>query len=144
MADLTEAKTFRIGEETYERLEKLDNFSEVFRSMADLYLNDPFFRNGVDAYDSDKVDSFEEYAEAYFETKAQDMSSDLLDELEESIEPEEVIEPLRDYLAAVNFGDRQWAQQAAEEFYEVDDNLGDFFTSYTQRFSESQWDNALE
>lgn len=144
MADLTEGKTFRMDEETYERLEALDNFSETFRAMAELYLDEPFFQNGVDAYNSGKVDSFEDYAEAYFEASAKEISTDIVERLESSVEPEEIVEPLRDYLAAVNFGDRQWAEQTANEFYDIDEALGDLFTSYTQRFSQSQWDDTLE
>ena len=144
MGNLNKAKTFRMREDTYERLEQLDNFSEIFRDMTDLYLNEPFFRNGVDAYSSDKVDSFEAYAEAYFESRAEDISGDLVRRMDEAIDPDEIVEPLRDYLAAVNFGDRNWAEQAAEDFYEVDEALGDFFTSYTLSFSEDQWDDSLQ
>jgi hypothetical protein len=141
MADLEKSKSFRTTEERYERLEQLDEFSDIFRTMAELYLDETFFRNGVDAYRNDKVEA---YSEAYFETTAEEMSSDVVQELDSRVEPEEVVRPLRDYLAAVNFGDRLWAEDAAEDFYDVSEELGDFFTAYTQRFSEGQWDRTLE
>lgn len=144
MGNLEKSKSFRTTEERYEQLEQLDEFSDIFRSMAELYLDEPFFRNGVDMYRKDNVDSFEEYAEAYFQSAAKEMSSDVVEELNSRVKPEDVVRPLRDYLAALNFGDRLWAEQAAEDFYDVSDDLGDFFTAYTERFSEEQWDKALE
>jgi len=137
--------SFRVPEETWEAMNDLDrSMSEVYRGVTDLYREEPFFRNGVDAYLNGDVDSFEEYAEAYFEAAAEEYSPDLAQQLEEQVDPDEVVGPLRDYLAAVNFGDRRWAEQAAEDFYDVSDELGDFFTTYTGRFSESQWDSSLE
>ncbi|MFB6193167.1 MAG: hypothetical protein ABEK00_02855 [Candidatus Nanohaloarchaea archaeon] len=144
MTDLERSKSFRTTEEMYEELNQLDEFSDIFRSMAELYLEEPFFRNGVDTYRNRDVDSFEEYAEAYFEARAEETAPELVEELDRNVDPQEIIRPLSHYLGAINFGDREWAEQAAEDFYNIDEELGDFFTAYTEKFSESQWNTGLE
>lgn len=144
MTDLERSKSFRTTEEMYQELDQLDEFSEIFRNMAELYLEEPFFREGVDAYRNDKVESFEAYAEAYFEARAEDVAPDIVEELDRSVNPQEMIRPLSHYMGAINFGDREWAEQASREFYDIDEELGDFFTAYTDKFAESHWDESLE
>ncbi len=136
--------SFRVEEQVFDRMKQSDHsLSELYRGMTDMYLGDPFFQNGVNSVLDGTVDSFSEYAETYFEAAANHQSAQIAEVASEGVQPEEIKEPLRDYLAAVNFGDKDWAESAAEDFYDVDETLGDLFTTYTERFSESQWDQSL-
>lgn len=136
--------SFRVEEQVFDRMKQSDHsLSELYRGMTDMYLGDSFFQNGVNSVLDGTVDSFSEYAETYFEAAAEHQSAHIAEVAGEGVQPEEIKEPLRDYLAAVNFGDKDWAESAAEDFYDVDESLGDLFTAYTERFSESQWDQSL-
>lgn len=137
--------SFRVDEETREELREVDKgLSELYRGMTDLYLNDPFFANGINTYLDNKVENFEEYAAAYFEASAEHRATELIGHFERAVDPQELKEPLRDYLAAVTFGDKNWAEESADEIYEIDEVLGTLFKNSTQRLPEDQWDDYLE
>lgn len=137
--------SFRVEEDTRKELRELDqSLSEIYRGMTNLYLQENFFSNGVNAYIKGEAESFEDYAQTYFESSAEFYAKELVEEYERPVDAEQLQEPIRDYLAALSFGDQTWAKESVEDIKEIDHILGNLFDRTTESLPDNQWQDYLE
>lgn len=137
--------SFRVSEDVHEDLSSLEqSMSEIYRGMTELYLQDPFFANGVNAYLDDDVQDFEQYAQAYFEASAEFYAKDLIEEYDRPVDATELKEPIMDYGLNAAAGYKTGTEDAVEDIKEVDQLIGHVFEVATEKFSDDHWDENLE
>lgn len=137
--------SFRVSEDTHSDLSDLDyGVSEFYRGITDLYFEDPFFGEGVNALlDGDK-DNFAEFSMSHLESSAQDFAEELRAEYDRPVEAADLKEPLVSYAVNAAAGYRTGTYEAVERVREVDEPIGEGLKRATDRFPRQYWDDALE
>ncbi|MFQ3308278.1 MAG: hypothetical protein ACI977_000508 [Candidatus Nanohaloarchaea archaeon] len=137
--------SFRMSEDVYGDLADLDiSMSKLYRGMTDLYLEDSFFREGVNAILEGGEKNFAEFSMSRLESSAQDFAEELLEVHERPIDAADLKEPLVSYALNAAAGYRTGTYDAVEKVREVDEPIGEGLERATDRFPHQYWDEALE
>lgn len=137
--------SFRVEEGKHEQLSDLDRgMSELYRGMTDLYLEDSFFREGVETLLDGEEETFRDYSVSQLEEHAEEFAQEVVDEFERPVDAAQLKEPLVNYALNAAAGYRTGTYEAVEDIREIDDSLGKGIERATDRFPKQYWDEALE
>jgi hypothetical protein len=137
--------SFRVEEGKHEQLSDLDRgMSELYRGMTDLYLEDSFFREGVETLLDGEEETFRDYSVSQLEKHAEEFAQEVVDDFERPVDAAQLKEPLVNYALNAAAGYRTGTYEAVEDIREIDDSLGKGIERATDRFPKQYWDEALE
>lgn len=137
--------SFRVSEDIHGDLSELDRgISEFYRGLTDMYFEDPFFREGVEAVLDGEFASFENYSMSQLQYHAEVFAEQIVDEYNRPVDAAELKEPLMSYALNVAARYRTGTDNALEQVRNVDEPIGDGLKVATERFPDQYWDNALE
>lgn len=137
--------SFRVSEDTHGDLSDLDRgMSELYRGMTDLYLEDQFFRDGVEALLDGEKENFADFSMSQLESSAQEFAEEILEGYDRPVDAEDLKEPLVSYAVNAAAGYKTGTYNAVEQVREVDEPIGEGLKRATDRFPHQYWDEALE
>ncbi len=137
--------SFRVQEEKFEKMQESDHsLSAIYRGMTDMFIEEPFFEEGVEAVLDGDADSFEEYSMSQVENSAEEFAEQVTEQLERPVDAAELKEPLVNYALNAAAGYRTGTYEAVDQVRQIDDSLGNGLERATARFPQQYWDEALE
>ncbi|QKQ98809.1 hypothetical protein GKQ38_04775 [Candidatus Nanohaloarchaea archaeon] len=126
---------------TYELLEDSDmSMSDFIRTSMELYREDEDFRQGINSYWNNEVDSLTDFYDS--EEEALEDLAGAVQEEAEYLDPEHVDSALTGLMEGLYSRDREQVSEAAKYFGAMDPDLGVTVAWGAGKFAEDYWEDS--